>query len=616
MSATSHALSGDAPTTAAVFDLATSPTALLDGARRAAAEGRFEEALDGLHHLAEAHPSFRTPLSALVEAQVRFGLAQYDAGLRAALDAIDLDPENDGALRLFGVLLDYAEELEQSERCRRAVLRLLQHPEQLSRTEHRAACQLIASAIQAHTEEAVPFDALPADLRALLRDLLFHRYAPGLNVERMLIGIRRQILELVVASETGDGVSAEVVELAEGLARHAFTTEYLWDETPEEAALLATLQARLEARLRAGAPAPAREVFALGAYRDLSKVSAVRDWIAALVQAAPETVDPTLALLVFNPLAEAVIAEGVQALTPIDDAVSRAVQAQYEANPYPRWRTARPVSRRPYVEAIQTSILPTRTSLTPTSERPRVLVAGCGTGQHPIDVARTYADAEVLAIDLSRASLAYATRQALALGVKNVSFAQADLLLLPELAASFDVIDAGGVLHHLRDPEEGLRALLSALKPGGYLRLGLYSRIARRDVARARSYVAEQGLAPDLAGLRTFRRAYLAGEVGGAGDLTAVRDFYHASDLRDLVFHVQEHQMSLPEIGEMLARNGLEFLGFAGLPTSVRGLYAAETPEDPAQTDLAAWARFEERHPHTFIGMYQFWTQKPADGAQ
>ena len=34
-----------------------------------------------------------------------------------------------------------------------------------------------------------------------------------------------------------------------------------------------------------------------------------------------------------------------------------------------------------------------------------ILVAGCGTGRHSINVARSFPDANVLAVDISRASL-------------------------------------------------------------------------------------------------------------------------------------------------------------------------------------------------------------------
>lgn len=94
------------------------------------------------------------------------------------------------------------------------------------------------------------------------------------------------------------------------------------------------------------------------------------------------------------------------------------------------------------------------------SEKPHILVAGCGTGQHAINTALRYKDSQVVALDLSRQSLAYALRMAHHYDVNNISFIQADILHLDKLDQHFDIIECVGVLHHLREPEEGLKSLL------------------------------------------------------------------------------------------------------------------------------------------------------------
>ena len=89
-------------------------------------------------------------------------------------------------------------------------------------------------------------------------------------------------------------------------------------------------------------------------------------------------------------------------------------------------------------------------------------------------------------------------------------------------------------------------------------------------------------------------------------------DFYSMSDLRDLLFHVQEHRMTLPQIAGFLAENNLQFLGFDQTPHISRR-YREKFPEDAAMTNLALWDRFEQENPRAFIGMYQFWLQKPGE---
>jgi hypothetical protein len=72
---------------------------------------------------------------------------------------------------------------------------------------------------------------------------------------------------------------------------------------------------------------------------------------------------------------------------------------------------------------------------------------------------------------------------------------------------------------------------------------------------------------------------------------------------------VQEHRLTLPQIGAFMARHDLTFLGFE-LDAVIRERYRAAFPDDRTMTDLALWHRFETANPDTFRGMYQFWVQK------
>ena len=51
------------------------------------------------------------------------------------------------------------------------------------------------------------------------------------------------------------------------------------------------------------------------------------------------------------------------------------------------------------------------------------------------------------------------------------------------------------------------------------------------------------------------------------------------------------------------------FLGFL-LPQKIKSIYKNYFPEDKKQINLQNWAKFEEKHPNTFIEMYQFWVSK------
>jgi hypothetical protein len=88
-------------------------------------------------------------------------------------------------------------------------------------------------------------------------------------------------------------------------------------------------------------------------------------------------------------------------------------------------------------------------------------------------------------------------------------------------------------------------------------------------------------------------------------------DFYGTDECRDLLFHVQEHHITLPEIKSFLANNGIQFGGFI-LDARTFQRFATLFPEQGAMTDLDRWQDFETEAPDTFAAMYQFWVRKPS----
>ena len=88
-------------------------------------------------------------------------------------------------------------------------------------------------------------------------------------------------------------------------------------------------------------------------------------------------------------------------------------------------------------------------------------------------------------------------------------------------------------------------------------------------------------------------------------------DFFTIGECRDLLFHVQEHRITLPQIKSFLAANGVQFAGFIPVPSQLR-TFAARFPEQAAQLDLDYWHALEAEVPDLFAAMYQFWLRKPA----
>jgi SAM-dependent methyltransferase len=182
--------------------------------------------------------------------------------------------------------------------------------------------------------------------------------------------------------------------------------------------------------------------------------------------------------------------------------------------------------------------------------------------------------------------------------------------MLGSIGRSFDVIESVGVLHHLADPWSGWRVLLSLLRPGGVMKLGFYSEVARRNVVKARGVIAERGYGATADEIRRCRQDLMASDDAARfGLLLESSDFFSMSACRDLLFHVQEKPVTLTAVDAFLRENALTFLGFEG--SAHVQAYKRRFPDDRTATNLDQWQIFEHENPDTFNRMYQFWIQKP-----
>ena len=301
----------------------------------------------------------------------------------------------------------------------------------------------------------------------------------------------------------------------------------------------------------------------------------------------------------------------IPVLTPITDPVSLKVGAYYAETPYPSYDAIPPATQVMRPSQLINALSPWA-KLTPQAweSAPEILVAGCGTGQQAFRVAQSFPGAHVLAIDLSRPSLAYAIGKYRDSGLSNIEFAQADILELPSLGRTFDVIEVGGVLHHMNDPWAGFRAIVSVLRPGGYVRPALYSKIVREHVYAVRNWALQKGFGGDMQSVARFRETLLTLPPHPLLDLIRNSpDFSTLNELRDLVFHPHERPVTIPEIAENLKANQLRFLGFCFRNPAAKDFF--RQGGHGAEDDLSAWGAFEAENPMAFAGMYDFWASKP-----
>ena len=140
------------------------------------------------------------------------------------------------------------------------------------------------------------------------------------------------------------------------------------------------------------------------------------------------------------------------------------------------------------------------------------------------------------------------------------------------------------------------------------MHIGLYSSIARQAINAARESFAKQGRQFSAAEARRLRTEILnCPAEDPMRKVAQFSDFFSMSEFRDLLFHVQEHQFSLPQIAEILKDLGFTFLGFE---TQARNAYFKRFPDDLAAVNLDNWNTFEIENPEMFAQMYQFWIQK------
>jgi SAM-dependent methyltransferase len=310
-----------------------------------------------------------------------------------------------------------------------------------------------------------------------------------------------------------------------------------------------------------------------------------------------------------EPLIERALTAEIRSLGVITDITSIRVRRQYENNPYPRW-----VRAQVHTEGVSADAVFKRTGHRYYPEcdlnlaTPEILIAGCGTGQHAIESAAAWRDSKLLAVDISLASLSYAKRKTGELNLENIDFLHADILDLRSLNRQFDVVECVGVLHHMWDPETGLKVLTDLLKPGGLIKVGLYSEIAREQLTYSRQKASKLGAEPTDSQIREYRRELL--DAGGE-ELEALcewSDFFNLSEWRDLIFHVQEHQFSLSQVAHLLNNSNIRFCGFEN-PKLIEK-FKTFHGDSSSIYDLGAWQAVEAHDQSLFTGMYQFWCQK------
>lgn len=415
------------------------------------------------------------------------------------------------------------------------------------------------------------------------------------DLENWLTSQRRSLLEKIIQNDR----SAINKDFLIALANQCFLNEFIYDESEEETQQISDLLSGLVSEETNDETI----VSIIACYRPLLSLS-FSDKLSA-----PATI---IQQQITEPETETKLKKQIRTLSDSGSKTSSEVRAQYEENPYPRWRfTDRPEATT-LGDYLQ-SLFPDYQIRKNFPAKLAILSAGGGTGLQPIRTAIRFPKSHVKVLDLSLNSLAYGMRKTKELGTKNIKFEQADLLNLDNYKKQFDFIESYGVLHHLAIPFEGWQALYNLLKPGSVMRIGLYSQIARQPIMAARELIAKKQIPPTPEGIRQFRRLLKSlDESHPARSIIESPDFYTLSECRDLVFHVCEHQYTLPEIKETLGKLDLEFIGFEFPEFRTLREFKSSFPDQHSEKNLDHWNEFEQNNPDIFASQYVFWVLKPS----
>jgi SAM-dependent methyltransferase len=189
-----------------------------------------------------------------------------------------------------------------------------------------------------------------------------------------------------------------------------------------------------------------------------------------------------------------------------------------------------------------------------------ILIAGCGTSQAAKHALRWPA-AQITGIDFSATSVRCTEELKRKYNLNNLQVRQLPIERAAELETSYDQIVCTGVLHHLADPDAGLRALAGVLKPDGALHLMVYAPYGRAGIYMMQEFCRRTGVQPTDEGIRDLIAALKALPPGHPLEtlLAEAPDFRQEAELADALLHPQDRAYSVPQLFDFIARGGLAF---------------------------------------------------------
>ena len=244
---------------------------------------------------------------------------------------------------------------------------------------------------------------------------------------------------------------------------------------------------------------------------------------------------------------------------PLDPADE--VRAFYESHPYPAPLKSLDQHRELYRNPDRRralSLLSWPTERQPTKRA--ILVAGCGTSQAAAHAMRE-PDAHVTGIDVSETSLNHTRELQRKYGLRNLDLHRLAIEEVAELGQVFDEIVCTGVLHHLPDPDIGLRSLRGVLARDGAMHIMVYAAYGRAGIYMMQEYCRLLGVRATEHELRDLGAVIgaLPDDHPIAAAAGRAKDFRRPDALADALLNPRDRAYAVPQVYGWLDRCGLRF---------------------------------------------------------
>ena len=247
-----------------------------------------------------------------------------------------------------------------------------------------------------------------------------------------------------------------------------------------------------------------------------------------------------------------------------------------------------------------------------------ILDVGCGSGRETL-LLSNIKNSNIDAIDLSERGLVYSLNKSIEHKIKNINFFHMDIFDIEKNGKKYDFINISNTLDEHLNYEEILHLLNKILKPRGFIRFGLRSKIAYKKITEAKKLLAiNDKLNLDIENifLRGIRKTIVKSDNKKINFLVNHNSFYQKNEFIHFMFPINEPFFTIPKIKHFIEENNFKFLGWSDfvanktLKAGIYKQYEKNYPDDLTMNNLDNWNHLENEQPFIFSHKYSFWVEK------